>query len=100
LVVDGIRHIEAMKALRQVTSPQQAVLVFLEVNDDVRHSRAIYRDRTSEVDLARADAHSTEAQRGTLIAGVADLLVDGAVPIVAVVDEIIAFVNSGGATLG
>lgn len=96
LVVDGIRHVEAMAALRELAKPQSVLLVYLDVDDDARQARVACRDGSTKADLALAEAHSTEAQVRSLVAGMADLVVDARSLTATAVGAILTFIGAEG----
>ena len=80
LIIDGIRHAEALAVLRQLVAPSELRLVFITVNEPTRASRLRQRDIPDCETLQRIEDHATEAQVGTVLPGMADFLVDGARP--------------------
>ena len=90
--VDGIRHPEALEALRRVVgSAASVMLVFVKTDSDVRRRRMEERHET--LSLAAAEKHSTEIQVPAL-EGQASLVLDGALPIETLVDAVLKFVES------
>lgn len=58
-IVDGIRHLSVLQALRNLVSPMRVLPVYVEVEESVRLKRLRARGM-SEEEIKRADAHSTE----------------------------------------
>lgn len=79
LVVDGIRHLQVLRALRVICAPSVVRLVLLDVDDEVRRVRQVLRGIQDGV--AGADAHSTEVQVSEVLKSEADVLLDGSLPI-------------------
>ena len=76
LVIDGIRHVDAVETIRVLVAPVPTKLIFVDVPQEVRQARA--EDRPGDVtDLARADAHSTEKDVHHVLKARADLVLDG-----------------------
>lgn len=77
LVVDGIRHAEALAAVRRRVAPAPAWLVYLGTVDEVRVARLAARRPSDAERLGVLDAHSTEAQVKGVLRDIADLVLDG-----------------------
>jgi adenylate kinase family enzyme len=91
LVIDGVRHAEAVDMLRQLVAPEHVVIVFVAVSDEVRAQHLRARGGNDRP-LSHLESHSTEAQVQTALPYLADLRVDGAQPLETLVDEIVAYV--------
>jgi chloramphenicol 3-O-phosphotransferase len=73
-LVDGVRHIEALTALREIFGPVPVWLVYIAVEDRERYQRLA----AGEVSAARAEAwelHPTEQQNLAELPEAADLVV-------------------------
>ena len=86
LVVDGIRHPEALAGLRAYMRTPTVYLVFVECALKVRTDRQRERGATPE-EISRWDRHPTEAQL-PLLRRVADVVVRGDGPVAASVDAV------------
>jgi dephospho-CoA kinase len=65
-VVDGIRHMEILYALRNLVAPLPVHLIYVETDEQVRIQRLTERGMTAD-EIKKADSHSTEVQvRGAL----------------------------------
>ena len=88
LVVDGIRHVEALQALNKITAPSKVSLVFIDVDESDIEARAsrkpLHEDRSH---------HSTEEQVYSILPGLADLRVDGSNTVEDLVREIVTWVR-------
>ena len=93
LVIDGIRHAEAVAALRQLVTPSKLVLVFITVNDPVREARLRQRGVIDREQLRRAEEHPIEVQVGTVLPEMADLTVDGARPVEDLLQETVSWIR-------
>lgn len=76
LIVDGIRHAEAVSALRSLVAPSELLLVFIAVNESTREARLIERGLTHCEQWQQFETHSTEAQVQTVLREMANLTVD------------------------
>jgi dephospho-CoA kinase len=93
LVIDGIRHVEAVEVLRQLVAPSEVLLVFIAGEESIRHARLRQRSRTDDETLQRVEGHSTEIQVKTRIPGMADFTVDGTRPVESLLQEIVTWVE-------
>ncbi len=75
-VVDGVRHMEVLVAIKQIVGPLPVFLVFIDVPDAVRKQRLRDRGMTDQ-EIDAADHHEIEAQVRTVISERADIHVDG-----------------------
>ena len=91
LVVDGIRHVKAVRELTLIASPLRFVLVYVATDEQV------LADRLQDPhlrELAIAELHSTETDVRNLLPTMADLVVSSAMPLHDAVQEIVEFVQS------
>jgi len=79
LVLDGIRHIEAIQTLRKLTYPTDVRLIFVSTAQDVRKSRVLNCGGSEEIRSLDADALEAQVQ-GDLSAR-SDVTVDGALSV-------------------
>src|SRR6266542_5536438 len=94
IVIDGIRHVEVVDALRRLVAPAAFCLVLVEVDELTRNERAAQRDVRDPSLANRSDVHSTEAQfRGPLPAR-ADLRVDGTTTLDVAADLVVAWIEA------
>jgi len=87
LVVDGIRHAEAVRTLNALIRPQEVFLVHLAVDEEIRQVRLASRDG----DLTRMEEierHSTEAQVRDTLPEAAHLIVNGNRPVRSLAGEV------------
>lgn len=91
LVLDGIRHTIAFETVKKLVAPMPAVLVFVDVGRDVRRGR---RDGTNVVDLAKADAHSTEQEvHSGALRSLATVVLDGTKGVDDLVEDVLRAVR-------
>lgn len=91
LVLDGIRHTSAFETVRKYVAPMTTVLVFVDVERDVRQARA---DSAQAADLAKADTHSTEQDvHNGALRNAAIIVLDGTKEIDALVDDVVRAVS-------
>jgi cytidylate kinase len=74
LVVDGVRHIEALNAISTIAGCQPIKLIYLHASMKVRESRELDRNRQETLD--EIDAHPVESQTNHEIKQLADFVVD------------------------
>lgn len=80
LIIDGIRHMEALQQLEILVRPAELLLVYVETPKGVRLARFQNRDREG-LSLDEAEKANTESQVEGILKASADILVDGtAVP--------------------
>ena len=77
LVIEGVRHVEIVLALRRLVRPTPLKLVFVAVDEDIRQERLQTRALADAAQLPQIDQHSTEIQVKAALAPLADLVVDG-----------------------
>ena len=93
LVVDGVRHVKIIDALRRVTKPSRVFLVFVKIDERVRKKRLL-DDRNAGKQVALGyEAHTTEADVNTVLPAMADLMADGAHPVPDLVNQIVAWIQ-------
>lgn len=76
IVIEGIRHLEVLIALSKLMNPLKLVLIYIELQENIRNSRLLDRNL---VDSHREmiDKHESEQQVKYLLKNKADLCVDG-----------------------
>ncbi len=80
LIIDGIRHVEALQMLKDLVAPQRVLLVFIDVPDPVRAARLETRGVTMDEQQQR-DRHASEAQVQTMLPVLADRILDSTRPV-------------------
>jgi len=96
IIIDGIRHKEAVETFRSLGSPSRFGLVFLDLNNselEIRRAKNLSRVPDHE-----ADKHRSEHQilDDSLKDG-ADLVLDGTLHINAQIDEVLGWLETQGA---
>lgn len=92
LVLDGIRHVEILDSLREVTKPSEVSLVFIKVEESDIKARASGKHPVQ--DRSRVGRHSTEEQVHSTLSDLADLNVDGRKPVEDLVREAVMWVRN------
>jgi dephospho-CoA kinase len=92
VVIDGIRHIEAIQTLLRITDPSKFILIFISINEADRKNRLFGKGIHEEEKQIRIDSHSTEIQVNSL-KNKADLILDGTRPISELVNQVIEFIT-------
>jgi len=92
IVLDGIRHIEAINAIRTIVYPDVFKLIYIEIRDDeIRELRVSIR----EENLSTVDQHPTEKQiMNNSLTNAADLVVNAEEPIYTSQNKIKDFLKS------
>jgi len=75
-ILDGIRHVDILRALEKVAAPGPVKLIFLLSQNELRKKRISVRDG-SHTDLARADAHPVESDLKAELPALAAATIDG-----------------------
>lgn len=78
LVIDGIRHGEAVEALRRIVSPQPFYLVYVLIDEKVRNIRLQQREINLLSEIKKIDEHSTEQQVKERLFSLSDVVINGA----------------------
>lgn len=91
LIIDGIRHMEALTFLKKIVSPMNLYHIHVTVDSEIRKKRLEEKQITRQ-NLTRIESHSTENQI-LLLKNNADLVVDGSEPINEITDLIITWVK-------
>jgi hypothetical protein len=89
LIIDGIRHVEAVQQLKSIVAPLNFGLVYVTTDGDTLRGRRA----SSDLKFAVIESHSTEAQVTSTLPSVADLTVDGAISVEKITERIIAFID-------
>lgn len=93
IIVDGIRHPEALTALRCIVSPLPVILVHVTTTPAVRRDRLRSRGLDDPNEVERLEKHPTEIEVPTTLFEIADLRVDGTRPADEVAAEIIKWMR-------
>lgn len=92
LVVDGIRHTEAVAILREIVMPLPFLLILIELPDPLRQDRLLKKGLEVE-SLRRLELHSTESQINSVLPRVADLRIDGTRKPDELIEEIVEYLR-------
>ena len=93
LLIDGVRHVEVLKTLKELLAPSAFYLIYLNIDRDTQRIRFSHDDLPHNKPLEELESHSTEVQVKTLLRGEADLVLDGTQPVEQLVTEILAFTD-------
>ena len=91
LVVDGLRHVEALETMRALTHSSNVLLVYVALSRSEHLSRLTLMGIDNPARQRRIDTHSTEIQVATRLPSMADLVVDGARSADELINEILAW---------
>lgn len=95
LVIDGVRHVTIVEALRRIVAPLDLRLVFVSVDEDTRLKRLKKTDREVMSRLQDVESHSTERDVINLLPSLASRHIDGERPSNEVVREIVGWIHQG-----
>ncbi len=95
LVVDGIRHVEALQTLRALVAPSVVALVHVVVSEAERSQRLRDKGFDDIEKLRLVEVHSTEIQVTTSLPAHAAVTVDGRHPEQDLIDKIVRWVRFG-----
>jgi adenylate kinase family enzyme len=93
LVIDGIRHVEVVEALRGLVFPATLKLVFVAIDDARRVPRLESSGLADTHRLAEVEKHSTETQVRHVLPEIADVQIDGSQPHEELVGELFSWVR-------
>ena len=93
LVIDGIRHKEAIDTLRKITFPSKVFLIFISLDFKNRQQRLLENGNKQINDLRRFDSHSTETQVSSVLSQTSDLILDGNMGIDELKNKVFNFVQ-------
>lgn len=80
LVVEGVRHVDAVSAIGAAVAPHMFRLVFLEADAALRTARIAARDSGADGRLAKHDSHSTERDVHSKLRSLADVVLEARLP--------------------
>lgn len=81
LVIDGIRHSSILGSLKKLTKPSHMLLIHISIDEETRLDRIVNRDGSHGAGLKVLDQHSTEIEVRDSLKDLADIVVDGRVPV-------------------
>ncbi len=94
LVLEGIRHLEALETLKDIVSPANIYLIYVSLDETERTNRLRSRDKKSRINLEELDLHPSEKQVKTTLFNRADFVVDNSGSTDKAVKEIVAWIHS------
>jgi adenylate kinase family enzyme len=98
LVVDGVRHVTALDALRELFAPVRVVLAHVDAGDEQARITRLEDDATYERPLEAIEAHSTERDAKQLLPDQADLHVSASDGVEAACREVMSWLRANGLT--
>jgi len=87
VIVDGIRHSEAVRALNELLYPTRLFLVLLSADEVVIQARLRLRDGEG-TDLRRIEAHPSDDQVAERLQDLTDLVLDATLPLPSLADRV------------
>jgi cytidylate kinase len=79
LIIDGIRHAEAVHTLRKLTAPCRFTLIFVQTPVEIRKARLVAREPGVSFDAV--DSHPVERETQTALMRLAEYTVDGSLAV-------------------
>lgn len=89
IVIDGIRHVSILSALRDLVHPATVFLVHVVVREEVRRLRMADRESGAFRNYSSIESHSTEVEVASNLHDVADLVVNGNRPKETLIEKIV-----------
>jgi dephospho-CoA kinase len=77
VVIEGIRHVEVLKKLKEITAPSDFFLVFIDIDEKIRLDRIQIRDTNTIKEQRLIDNHSTEIHVKGHLLQMADIIING-----------------------
>ena len=74
-IIDGIRHIEILKFIKDISCPSSVYLIYIDT--DLRNRINRNENPKSKIDFKILDSHSTEKQVSTMLKNISDLKLNG-----------------------
>lgn len=81
LIIDGLRHAETAPLISQIVEPAEMRIIYIDIDQQSRLNRLTRRGEGDPLLLTLAEQHSSELQVGSILRGMADLILDGRRPI-------------------
>lgn len=94
LVVEGIRHLEALETLESIVLPSRLYLVYVSLGDAERRERLRARRAADSLSIEELERHPTEEQVKTILFNRADFVLDNDRPEEVVATEIVEWIRS------
>jgi cytidylate kinase len=95
LVIDGVRHVVVVDALRKIVAPLDLRVVFVDVSEKTRLKRIQDTDRDVASRMSEIETHATEREVPSVVRDLAARRVEGDRPVKDVVQDILAWVHRG-----
>ncbi len=92
IVIDGIRHAEALGVIEAIVAPSPVCHVYVDISDTIRAERLYKRGIDLEA-ITRLEQHSTEEQVAVSLANRASLHLDGSQPVEIAAKPVLAWVK-------
>jgi len=94
LVIDGIRHFEAISTLKNLVYPTPIYLIHISIENDERYKRLEARGSLNNENFSIFDKDETEAQVIEILPSHADLIINGTLSSEVLVSEVTRWLNS------
>ncbi len=93
LVIEGVRHVQALETLKHLLRPIKLTLVYIDADDTLRAKRLMDAGLDSQ-EIKILDSHSTEIQVQTVLKQMADYVVISNDSPETAVSKIISYIDS------
>lgn len=99
LVVDGVRHVLVLEALRRLLSPKPVYLIYLAATNEARRLRLMEAGRSHGL-TTKVESHSTEADLESALPAFADAVLDADRSLEAVITDAFARIQKDLGAIG
>jgi dephospho-CoA kinase len=93
-VVDGVRHVIILDALRHILNPMPLRLIHIVVDDEVQRERLVARSGSKAEHARDLESHSTERDVRSELLAAADLVLDGTKSPEQLVEEVLKWIST------
>lgn len=100
LVIDGVRHLEVLKALAEILAPAPEYLIYIKVDRETQAKRLVKDELRHEKPLDVLEQHPTERQVRSVLPDKAALVLDGTRPANELTLKVIEFLETKAGVLG
>jgi cytidylate kinase len=94
LVVEGVRHLDVLTTLRDLFTPTQVVLVYVQAGEESQRIARVRYDAGGDAGLAAVEAHSTEHDAENLLPAAANLTIHASDGAAAACEAVLAWLRA------
>ena len=81
LILDGLRKADVIREFKRVVAPTRFLLTYVEVQGGIREARYHQRVASQGSDLSEVETHHMEQEAVTILRDIADIIIEGNIPI-------------------